>query len=114
MVTNRIHYWFCQNGNIRYVNDLLLKSYGMSNRHTAFLATFVILSLICTHKKIPQTKGRTLKSAIFIMYIFTALYYTGVGNMFDLQRYGIRIQLNADQVNLLPFSKDIDIVGIFS
>lgn len=91
--------------------DLLLKGYECLTVILPFLITFVILSLVYKYKKIPHTKGRFLKLAVFIMYIFAVFYFTGVGTMFDLQRYGI--QLNADQINLLPFSKDIDIAAYF-
>lgn len=94
------------------MNDLLLKGYECLTVILPFLVTFVILSLIYKHKKkIPQTKGRSLMLAVFIMYIFAVFYFTGVGTIFDLQRYGI--QLNAGQINLLPFSKDIDIAAYF-
>lgn len=93
------------------MNDLLLKGYECLTVILPFLITFVILSLIYKHKKIPQTKGRSLMLAVFIMYIFAVFYFTGVGTIFDLKRYGIR--LNAGQINLLPFSKDIDIAAYF-
>lgn len=93
------------------MNDLLLKGYECLTVILPFLITFVILDLVYKHKKIPQPKGRFVILAIFIMYIFAVFYFTGVGTIFDLQRYGI--QLNANQINLLPFSKDIDIVAYF-
>lgn len=93
------------------MNDLLLKGYECLTVILPFLITFAILSFIYKHKKIPQTKGRTLMLVVFIMYIFAVFYFTGVGTIFDLQRYGI--QLNAGQINLLPFSKDIDIAAYF-
>lgn len=93
------------------MNNLLLKSYECLTVILPFLITFVILSSIYKHKKIPQTKGRFLMLFIFTLYIFAVFYFTGVGTIFDLQRYGIL--LNAGQINLLPFSKDIDIVAYF-
>ena len=93
------------------MNDLLLKGYECLTVVLPFLITFVILSSIYKHKKIFQTKGRFLMLFIFTMYIFAVFYFTGAGTIFDLQRYGI--QLNAGQINLLPFSKDIDIVAYY-
>lgn len=93
------------------MNDLLLKGYDYLTVILPFLITFVILNLVYKHKKIPHTKGRFLKLAIFIMYICAVFYFTGVGTMFDLLRYGIR--LNAGKINLVPFSRDIDVVAYF-
>jgi Glycopeptide antibiotics resistance protein len=94
-----------------FLNELLLKGYEWLTVILPFLITFAILSPVYKYKKIPHTKGRLLKLAAFIMYIFVVFYFTGVGTMFDLQRYGIR--LITDQINLLPFSRDIDIVAYF-
>ena len=85
------------------MNDLLLKGYECLTVILPFLITFVILSLVYKYKKIPHTKGRFLKLAIFTLYIFAVFYFTGAGTIFDLKRYGIR--LNAGEINLLPFSK---------
>ena len=94
-----------------FMNDLLLKGYDCLSVMLPFFITFVILSLVYKHKKISHTKWRSLELAIFIMYIFAVFYFTGVGTLFDLQRYGI--QLNNGQINLLPFSNGIDIVAYF-
>jgi len=93
-----------------FMNELLLGGYECLTVILPFLIAFVILSLVYKYKKIPHTKGIFLKLAVFIMYIFAAFYFTGVGTMFDLQRYGIRF--TADQINLLPFSREINI-GVY-
>lgn len=91
------------------MNDFLLKGYECLTVILPLLITFALLGLVYKHKKISQTKGRFLFFAVFIMYIFAVFYFTGVGTIFDLKRYGIR--LNAGQINLLPFSKDIDLAA---
>lgn len=93
------------------MNNLLLKGYECLTVILPFLITFVILSLVYKYKKISHTKGRFLKLAIFTLYIFAVFYFTGAGTIFDLKRYGIR--LNAGEINLLPFSKYIDIAAYF-
>ena len=93
------------------MNNLLLKGYECLTVILPFLITFVTLNLVYKNKKISQPKERFLFLAVFIMYIFTVFYFTGVGTVFDLKRYGI--QLNANQINLLPFSKDINITAYF-
>ena len=93
------------------MNDLLLKGYECFTVILPFLITFVTLRRVYKFKRIPQTKGIFIKLAVFVMYIFAVFYFTGVGTMFDLKRCGI--QLSADQINLFPFSTDIDITGYF-
>ncbi|MDK2951886.1 MAG: hypothetical protein PWQ77_1551 [Kosmotogales bacterium] len=93
------------------MKDLLLKVYECLTVILPFLITFIILNLIYKYKKIPGTKWKFLKLIIFIIYIFAVFYFTGAGTIFDLQRYGIR--LGTDQINLLPFSRHIDITAYF-
>jgi len=93
------------------MNDLLLKGYECLTVILPFLITFIILNLIYKYKKIPGTKWKFLKLIIFMMYIFAVFYFTGAGTIFDLQRNGIR--LGTDQINLLPFSRHIDITAYF-
>lgn len=91
------------------MNELLFNGYECLTVVLPIFITFVILSVVYRNKKIPPTKGRFLMLSIFAIYIFAVFYFTGVGTIFDLQRYGI--QLTADQINLLPFSRDIDTVA---
>ena len=93
------------------MNDLLLIAYECLAVILPFLITFLVLGAIYRYKKIPQTKTRFILLFIFALYVFAVFYFTGVGTIFDLQRYGIRI--DADKVNYLPFSRDIDVVGYF-
>ncbi|MEA4920160.1 MAG: VanZ family protein [Clostridiaceae bacterium] len=91
------------------MNELLLIAFECLTVILPFLTIFVILNCIYKRKKILQTKIRFLMLSIFAVYIFAVFYVTGVGTIFDLLRYGIDIK--ADQINLLPFSQDIDVVA---
>ena len=89
------------------MKDLLLIGYEFLSVILPYLITFVVLNLIYKHKGIIRPRGHFLITCIFAIYIFAVFFFTGVGTIFNLQRYGIRFE----QVNLLPFSKDIDIVS---
>jgi glycopeptide antibiotics resistance protein len=89
-------------------NDLLLVGYEGLTVILPFLITFVILNFIYRHNKIPQTKKKFLLLLVFVIYIFGAFYFTGIGTIFDIQRHGM--QLKSGQINLVPFSREIDIV----
>lgn len=91
------------------MNFLLLKGYECLTVLLPFILAFVILNAIYNHRKIPQAKGRFFMLLIFSMYTFAVFHFTGIGTLFHLQRYGI--ELNADQINLQPFSKHVDIIA---
>lgn len=91
------------------MNELLLIAYEWLTVILPFIITFVVLNAIYKHKRSPQTKKRFIMLAIFSVYIFAVFYFTGAGTIFNLQSYGIR--LGSDQINYLPFSRDIDVVG---
>ena len=46
---------------------------------------------------------------VFIIYLMGVFHFTGVGTLFEGMRYGLEIRY--DQINLIPFSKNIDWVG---
>lgn len=73
-----------------------------------FLIAFMILRFIYRRQKVTHTKKKFLLLLVFIIYIFGVFYFTGVGTIFDIQRYGI--ELKSGQVNFLPFSKNIVVV----
>jgi len=93
------------------MNDLLLIVYEGLTVILPFLIAFVILSLIDRHKNISQTKKKFLLLLVFVIYIFGVFYFTGVGTIFDIQRRGM--QFESGKVNLLPFSREIDVVEYF-
>ena len=79
------------------MNNLLLIGYEGLTVILPFLSTFVILSFIYRHKKIPQTKKKFLLLLVFIIYIFGAFYFTGVGTIFDIQRHGMQLKSGQGQ-----------------
>jgi glycopeptide antibiotics resistance protein len=90
------------------MNDLLLIGYEGFTVILPFLITFVILNLIYRHRKISQTKWKFVMLLVFIIYILGVFFFTGVGTIFDIQRHGL--ELKSGQVNLIPFSREIDVV----
>ncbi len=88
---------------------LFLKCYEFLTVLLPFLVTFLILSQIYKHKKITVSKWHFFMILAFAVYIFFVFYFTGIGTLFDLHRYGI--EMNSHQINLLPFSRHIDTVA---
>jgi glycopeptide antibiotics resistance protein len=91
------------------MNDFLLKGYEMF----AVLLPFC-LALTFLTKRSKQNGHKTpvshfVFSAIFAIYIFAVFYFTGVGTLIDLLRYGQEIHMG--QFNFLPFSNTVDVIA---
>lgn len=88
------------------MKELILQGYELLTVLLPFVIVFILLSQIYKCKKTKKVKGHFFIIFIFSVYIFAVFYYTGAAT---IQRFGI--QLNTGQINLLPFSKDIDVVA---
>lgn len=91
------------------MNEIILKLYE-------FLTVLAPLMIFCIirykgykQKGIDGTKRHFVLVFLFACYIFAVFYLTGAGTLFDLTMYGIEVR--AGEVNLLPFSRDIDLTG---
>lgn len=91
------------------MKELILHGYELLTVILPFVIVFILLRQIYKCKKIEKVKSHFIMVFIFSVYIFVVFYFTGVATIFDLQRYGI--QIDTRQINLLPFSKDIDVVA---
>ena len=47
--------------------------------------------------------------ALFIIYLMGVFHFTGAGTLFESTRFGL--ELRYDQINLIPFSKNINWIG---
>lgn len=90
------------------MKNLILEGYEFLTIILPFVIVFVLLGQKYKCKKI-TVKGHFFMVFIFSVYILAVFYFTGAGTIFNLHRYGIK--LNTEQINLLPFSKDIDFVA---
>lgn len=91
------------------MNEIILKLYE-------FLTVLAPLMIFCIirykgykQKGIDGMKSHFVLVFFFACYIFAVFYLTGAGTLFDLTMYGIEVR--AGEVNLLPFSRDIDLTG---
>ena len=91
--------------------NLLLTGYELLS---ALLPFSVFLWVYARHSRkrgAPLSGTELAAMLLFGLYIAAVLYYTGSGTLFDLLRYGC--SLRPGQVNLLPFSRQIDWMGYF-
>lgn len=67
------------------------------------------MNIISRRKGIAALNSYFLLTFVLAIYLFGTLSVTGAGTIFDLKMYGIEIR--SDQINLFPFSQDIDIMA---
>ncbi len=91
------------------MNELLLIAFECLTVILPFILTYLILGFIYKRKNIRPRKSHFPLLIIFAFYLFAVFYFTGAGTIFDLQRFGLR--LDSNNLNILPFSREIDVVG---
>ncbi|WP_044297755.1 VanZ family protein [Robinsoniella peoriensis] len=91
------------------MNENILKLYEFLTVLTPLLILYIIRNKQYKKKGIAGTKSYFVLHLLFTCYIYAVFYLTGAGTLFDLNMYGIEVRAN--EVNLLPFSKNIDLSG---
>lgn len=93
------------------MKDFLMDAYEFLSVFLPFL--FVSFVLRKRHKlsrgvtSVPY--GWTILALFYLVYIAAMFSLTGTGTLFDIRSYGITLRPN--QINLIPFSHTIDLVG---
>lgn len=82
--------------------NLLLIGYELSTTVLPAFFTTAILKMVCKEKGLETKRHHSLPFVLFVLYIFATLHVTGTGTVFDVKRYGLRI--NPEHINLIPFS----------
>lgn len=91
------------------MNEIILKLYEFLTVLTPLLILYIIRNKQYKKKGIAGTKSYFVLLLLFTCYIYAVFYLTGAGTLFDLNMYGIEVRAN--EVNILPFSKNIDLSG---
>ncbi len=86
------------------MKDFILESYGA---FTALLPFALAVAL--TRRGQKQKPLRLLMLVALGLYLATVLDLTGAGTLYDCSLYGL--QLRTEQINLLPFSQEVDIIA---
>lgn len=94
---------------MRDVNNWILIGYEMLSVLIPFLITYVLLQTVFRKGEMRNKKRNLIWTFVFAVYIFGVLHFTGAGTLYNIEMYGLKI--NPNEVNLIPFSKDIDVVG---
>ena len=86
---------------------LILIGYEFLTVFLPFIITFAVLAQFGKRHRRRAPLRRFLLLCVFAVYVSAVFFFTGAGTLFDLLRYGQEI--HSDQVNLLPFSKEINV-----
>ena len=91
------------------MKEIILLDYELLSAIIPFLLAFIIY----THTQKKRGTGLRIRTTILVitltLYVTAVFHVTGAGTLYDALRY--RLAFSPDQINLLPFSKDIDPVG---
>lgn len=90
---------------------LLFFAYEVISSIIPLCAVLFVFSSVRRKKQIPITSRNLLALLIFSCYTIGIHYFTGAGTLYDGFLYQLEFRKN--QVNLIPFSKEIDIIGYF-
>lgn len=93
------------------LQSLLLTGYELLSALLPFSAFLWAYARRSRKRGAPLSGTELAAMLLFGLYIAAVLYYTGAGTLFDLLRYGFSPR--PDQVNFLPFSRQIDWMGYF-
>lgn len=92
------------------MKELILNGYEFLTGMLPFAAVSVLLGRTYKYGE-KAVKRHFFMTFFFGLYILGVFYLTYAGTLYNLYRYGI--SFNAEQLNLLPFSREIDPVGYF-
>lgn len=76
---------------------------------SAFLPFLICLIIWQKKKQIGLSKISYAMIFVFVIYITGVYHVTGAGTLYDGLRY--QLEMQAEQVNLIPFSNDISVIG---
>lgn len=88
---------------------ILFLGYELLSSFVPFLIVYMLLRTIHKRKEVSFSRYYFFALTVFSLYVIGVYYFTGAGTIYDGLMY--KLELRQDQLNFIPFSKDIDIVG---
>ena len=87
----------------------LFLGYEVLSGLVPFLIVFMVLRKIQKRKGVSFSRYYFFAMLVFSFYVIGVYYFTGAGTIYDGLRYKLEVRQN--QVNFIPFSRDIHIAG---
>lgn len=93
------------------MDRIIFLGYEILSSFIPFLFVFLTLNIIQKKKGISFSYYHFFAILVFSLYVIGVYHFTGVGTIHDGLRY--KLNLKQLQINFIPFSQHIDIVGYF-
>lgn len=90
------------------VKPMLMHGYALAAALLPFLAAYAVLYGAGRRRGRKPPAARIVLMLLFALYLAEAFHVTGAGTLYNLQMYGAS---DLRQINLIPFSQEIDWVG---
>ena len=91
------------------MKEIILLACELLSAGIPFLLTFIVYAHMQKTRGVGLKTGTTILVVMLALYVTAAFCVTGAGTLYDALRY--RLALSPEQINLLPFYKEIDPVG---
>lgn len=91
------------------MKEIILLACELLSAGIPFLLAFIVYAHMRKTRGVGLKTGTTILVVMLALYVTAAFCVTGAGTLYDALRY--RLALSPEQINLLPFSKEIDPVG---
>lgn len=91
------------------MKEIILLACELLSAGIPFLLAFIFYAHRQKKRGAGLKTGTTILVVMLVLYATAVFHVTGAGTLYDALRY--RLALSTEQINLLPFSKEIDLVG---
>jgi len=91
------------------LDALLFLGYESLSGFISFLLVLLVIRKIQKRKGVPISSYHYFSLLVFSLYVIGVFYFTDAGTIYDGMMY--KLELPQNQVNLIPFSRDMDIIG---
>ena len=91
------------------MDSFIFLGYELLSAFAPFLIVFMLFRTTQKRNGISFSRYRFIATLAFFVYIAGVYHFTGAGTIYDWMRF--RLEINQSQINFIPFSHDIDIVG---
>ena len=88
---------------------VLFLGYEALSGFVPFLLVFIVMKKNQKRKGVSCSHYHSIGVLVFSLYVIGVFYFTGAGTLYDSLMY--KLETRQEQVNLIPFSHDIDIMG---
>lgn len=91
------------------MDELIFLGYEILSTLIPFLIVLVLFRNAQKKRGISYTRYSFIAMVVFAVYVVGVYHFAGVGTIYEGLRY--KLELRQDQINFIPFSQDVDIVG---